>query len=94
MFKVNFRNTKARCQICLKLTIKTPERRHWRRFGVFVVNFEHIFTPCSSVSIVNLERVNADWDRYIISSVTVKVTCEANKDNRKLMPTSWDIIND
>ena len=20
----------------------TPERRHWRRFGVFIVNFEHI----------------------------------------------------
>ena len=29
---------------CLKLTIKTPERRrrHWRRFGDFIVNFEHI----------------------------------------------------
>ena len=25
-----------------KLTIKTPERRHWRRFGVFIVNNEHI----------------------------------------------------
>ena len=26
----------------LKLTIKTPERRHWRHSGVFIVNFEHI----------------------------------------------------
>ena len=25
-----------------KLTIKTPEQRHWRRSGVFIVNFEHI----------------------------------------------------
>ena len=25
-----------------KLTIETPERRHWRRSGVFIVNFEHI----------------------------------------------------
>ena len=25
----------------LKLTIKTPERRHWRRSDVFIVNFEH-----------------------------------------------------
>ena len=25
-----------------KVTIKTPERRHWRRSGVFIVNFEHI----------------------------------------------------
>ena len=22
--------------------MKTPERRHWRRSGVFIVNFEHI----------------------------------------------------
>ena len=47
MFKVNNRNTKTRCEICFKVTIKTPERRH--------------FIPCSSVSIVNFERVNADW---------------------------------
>ena len=25
-----------------KVNIKTPERRHWRRSGVFIVNFEHI----------------------------------------------------
>ena len=39
-----------RFEICLKLTIKTPKRRHWRRFGVFIVNFEHISNLCSSVS--------------------------------------------
>ena len=27
---------------CLKLTIKTPERRQWHPSGVFIVNFEHI----------------------------------------------------
>ena len=42
LFKVNNRNTRTRCEICSKLTIKTPERRHWRRSGVFIVNFEHI----------------------------------------------------
>ena len=42
MFKVNNRNTRARCEICSKLTIKTPERRQWRRSSVFTVNFEHI----------------------------------------------------
>ena len=44
----------------LNLTIKTPERR-WHRSGVFIVNFEHYFTPCSSVSIVNFEHVIASW---------------------------------
>ena len=28
MFKVNNRNTRTRCEICSKLTIKAPERRH------------------------------------------------------------------
>ena len=42
MFKVNNRNTRTKCDICSKLTIKTPERCHWRRSGVFIVNFEHI----------------------------------------------------
>ena len=42
MFKVNNRNTRTRCEICSKLTIKTPEGRHWRRSGVIIVNFEHI----------------------------------------------------
>ena len=31
LLKVNIRNTRARCEICSDLTIKTPERRHWRR---------------------------------------------------------------
>ena len=29
MFKVNNRNTRTRCEICSKLTIKTPERSFW-----------------------------------------------------------------
>ena len=35
LFKVKNRNTGKRCEICSKLTIKTPERR-------FIVNLEHI----------------------------------------------------
>ena len=42
MLKINNRNTRTTCEICSKLTIETPERRHWRRSGVFIVNFEHI----------------------------------------------------
>ena len=42
MFKVNNKNAVTRGEICSELTIKTPERRQWRRFGVFIVNFEHI----------------------------------------------------
>ena len=42
MFKVNNRNTRTWCKICSELTIKTPERHHWRRSGIFIVNFERI----------------------------------------------------
>ena len=42
LFKVNNRNTRKRCKICVKLTIKPPEQRHWRPSGVFIVKFEHI----------------------------------------------------
>ena len=40
LFKVNNRDTRKGCEICSKLTIKTLERHC--RFGVFIVNFEHI----------------------------------------------------
>ena len=35
-------NTRKTCEICSKLTIKTPELRQWSLSGVFIVNFEHI----------------------------------------------------
>ena len=72
MFKVNNRNTRARCKICSKLTIKTPERRQWRRSGVFIDNFEH-FTPCSKVPIINFEKVNAGWDGTRLSKCIRRV---------------------
>ena len=34
MFKVNNRNIRIRCEICSKLTIETPERRHWPTAGL------------------------------------------------------------
>ena len=41
LIKVNNRNTRKICKICSKLTIKTPDRRHWS-CGEFIVNFEYI----------------------------------------------------
>ena len=55
MFKVNNRNTGARCEIRLKLTIKTPERRR-RRSGVFIVNFEHISHLAFVLFLLTLSR--------------------------------------
>ena len=41
LLTVNYRNTRTRREICWKLTLKIPER-HWRCFGIFIFNFEHI----------------------------------------------------
>ena len=51
-------------EICSKLTMKIPERRQWRRSGIFIVNFEHI---SQVVSVVNFEHVIAGW----VKGVTV-----------------------
>ena len=51
LFKVNNGNTNKSCEICSKLSIKTPERR---------TNF----TPFSSVSIVDVEQVNGSWELF------------------------------
>ena len=51
LFKVRNRNTRKRCEIYSKLTIKTPERRQWRRSGTFIVDF-------FIISIVDFEQVS------------------------------------
>ena len=42
LLNISKRNIKRNFEICLKLTIKTPDRRHWRRSGIFTVSFEQI----------------------------------------------------
>ena len=51
LFKVKNKNTKKRYEICLKLTIKTPERRQLWTY----------FSPFSNVSIVDFEQINISW---------------------------------
>ena len=46
LFKVNNKNTRKRCEIWTKLTIKTAERRP---------------SPFSSVFIVDFEEINVSW---------------------------------
>ena len=46
MFKVNNKDTRTTA---------------WRCSGIFIVDFEHISDPCSTVSIVNFEQVNRHY---------------------------------
>ena len=53
LLKANNSNTRTKCEICSKLTIKTPEQRL-----AWCLTY---FTPGSSVSIVNFNQVIASW---------------------------------
>ena len=68
MFKVNNGNTRTKYEIYSKLTIKTPEPRHWRLVFLFFSFVPLVFLFLSvtlffSVCNVNFEHVIAAWDR-------------------------------
>ena len=54
LLKANNRNFRTRCEICLKLTIKTPERRDWCS-NVSIVNFEHVIQ-------IIMKLISVIWD--------------------------------
>ena len=55
---MNNKNTRKKCELCSKLTIKTPERVV---VNFFIVNLLTYFTPFSSVSTACFEQVNGSW---------------------------------
>ena len=61
LFKVNNKNTRKRCEICSKLTIKTPERCHWYHSGVFIVNFEQISHTSLIFPLLTLNKLIPAW---------------------------------
>ena len=58
--------------ICSKLIIKTPERRQWHRSGVSIVDFE---------------KVNADWVSYFKNSAKVDF-CSISV---RACPADWNL---
>ena len=73
MFKVNNRNTKKRCEICSKLTIKNT-RTMFSGILLSTLNIFHIFF---SVSIVDFDQVDGQ---------IVIISFKRNKNNsQKLM---------
>ena len=63
------------CEICPKLTIKTPDPSQWRRSGVFIVKFEQI-----SYIVLVFGLVNAGWATNSIdfNSFHNKTKCISN----------------
>ena len=50
-------------EICLNITIKSPERRHSRRSGVFTVNLENI-SYLFLVSLCLFEQLIVSWVNF------------------------------
>ena len=63
LFKLNKRNTRKRPDICSKLTMKLPERRHWNVpvSSLLTLNY---FTPLPSFSIADYKQVDVCWENY------------------------------
>ena len=67
LLKVNNKNARTMCEICSKLTIKTPERPNWHRSGVFIVNFEHNSHLVLVFLLLTLSRYMPDgWCVYFV----------------------------
>ena len=62
-------------EMCLKLTTKTPECRHWRRSSFFIVNFEHISHLFDRVYTVDFEQVNDSDYRLLIKTSQEYCNC-------------------
>ena len=56
----------------------TPERRHWRRSGVFIVNYEHIWHLVLVFLLLTFKHVNA-----VLESVFLNVYINYEKFRRK-----------
>ena len=69
--KLKIETLEQRYVIYSKLTIETPKRHQWRRFGVFIVNYEHISHLCSSVSVTKFEHVIAGWEMVLVLAVSI-----------------------
>ena len=56
ILKVSNRITSKVVKYNKKFTMKTPERRHWRYCGVFIVNFERIWHLFLRFLLLSLDR--------------------------------------
>ena len=83
--------TRTRCEVSWKLTIKTPERRHWPRSGVFIVNFEHISHLPLIFLLLTLSRcMPTGFDHKPIKQ---KAECLRNAFLNLLCMHTWNILD-
>ena len=60
LFKFNKGNTGTMCEMCSELMMKTPERRHWHCFDVFILTLNGFHTLIKSLYWY-FEQLNTGW---------------------------------
>ena len=80
LLKVNNENTRRICENLFKAAIKTPKQRHWRRSGVFDINFEQISYIALMFSILTLNKYMKPGGKYLaeFSSDNIKTNHSNN----------------
>ena len=73
LFKLSNGDTRTMGEICSKLIIKTLERRHWGRSGVFVVDFEQISRIVLLLSLLTLGKCIRDEKGLSFSMLTIEI---------------------
>ena len=86
LFKGNNENTRKRCEISSKLTMKTPELRHQDRLSVFIVNFGHIWQFFLTFVFLTLGCISLQpYFFYFFSLGCISVVC-----CRKCLQINWN----
>lgn len=80
LFKLGNGNSRTRCEICLKLTIKILQRPDWRS-GALILDL----TDYSVISMVGFDQVNSSWGRVVFA-----VFCSASKDFMETLQAFWE----
>ena len=102
LLKVNNKNTRKRCEICSKLTIKTPERRHWCRSGAFILDFEQVIVSwavhrwmleISNLRCTNTSTCKAKSTRDILNKIiSTGITFRKYNQLKRLETRKYQII--
>ena len=93
LFKVSNRNTRKRCKMRSKLTIKTPERSHRRRSDVFNILNTWLwtyFTHFSNVSFTDFKHINDSWvNLHVVIICTVHIKPKEELQDQKPIRDSF-----
>ena len=92
LLKVNNRNTRKRCETCLKLTMKTAEQRQWCCSSVLIINFEHMLHLFLVFLLSTLNKLLLS--RWSLLAIRLTIHLSFNHSTKNLSQlTSWLLIH-